>query len=203
MRNHQSCRSLIALALISLLTIQSANADELTAMVQNELVRLGYEPGDTSGELTVQTVVAISKFQSESGLEVTGEVTPQLAGILSAKADSLENGTGAPAIAAEPAADAEAVAAAAAADAEALRVARDTCIQGKMEEAQARNKKRRGFGSLMSAVSRTAGQVGSDDVAVAAGDVYSASATAADLSSAARDLGVTDDELEECNNLQL
>ena len=34
------------------------------------------------------TVIAISRYQAENGMEVTGEATPQLAGILSAAVDS-------------------------------------------------------------------------------------------------------------------
>jgi len=61
----------------------------LTKMIQESLVTLGYDPGNTDGELTKQTVVAISKFQASNGMEVTGQPTPQLAGILAAKADKV------------------------------------------------------------------------------------------------------------------
>lgn len=61
----------------------------LTKMTQESLVTLGYDPGNTDGELTKQTVVAISKFQASNGMEVTGQPTPQLAGILAAKADKV------------------------------------------------------------------------------------------------------------------
>ena len=197
MRIHRSLTALITVSLFALFTVQFAFSDELTAMIQDDLLKLGYEPGDTSGEPSIQTAVAISKFQAENGIEVTGEVSPQLAGILSAKVDGLETvPTGTLAPEAEPAAVLPAV------DTEALRVAKESCIREKIAEAEERNKKRRGFGSLLSAVSRTAGQVGSDDVAVATGTVANTAATAADLSSAARDLGVTDDELAECENLQ-
>jgi hypothetical protein len=62
----------------------------LTKMIQESLVTLGYDPGNTDGELTKQTVVAISKYQAANGMEVTGQATPQLAGILAAKADALD-----------------------------------------------------------------------------------------------------------------
>jgi hypothetical protein len=61
--------------------------DDLTQSVQNLLQALGYDPGNTDGEATMQTAIAISQFQAEKGLEVTGEVSPQLAGILSAEVD--------------------------------------------------------------------------------------------------------------------
>lgn len=56
-------------------------------MVQRHLQALGYDPGNTEGELGVQTTIAISQFQAEKGLEVTGEVSPQLAGILASEVD--------------------------------------------------------------------------------------------------------------------
>lgn len=63
------------------------HSENLTEMVQNHLQALGYDPGNTSGEVTLETTIAISQFQAESGLAVTGEVTPQLAGALAAEVD--------------------------------------------------------------------------------------------------------------------
>lgn len=63
--------------------------DDLTQSAQNMLEALGYDPGNTDGELGVETTIAISQFQAEKGLEVTGEVTPQLVGMLAAEVDSL------------------------------------------------------------------------------------------------------------------
>ncbi|MEZ5502430.1 MAG: peptidoglycan-binding protein [Halioglobus sp.] len=62
-------------------------SDNLTQTVQNHLKALGYDPGNTDGEASTQTSIAISQFQAEKGLPVTGEVTPQLVGILSAEVD--------------------------------------------------------------------------------------------------------------------
>ncbi|HSG63867.1 MAG TPA: peptidoglycan-binding domain-containing protein [Gammaproteobacteria bacterium] len=63
--------------------------DDLTESAQNMLQALGYDTGNTDGELSVETTIAISQFQAEQGLEVTGEVTPQLLGILAAAVDGL------------------------------------------------------------------------------------------------------------------
>jgi hypothetical protein len=56
----------------------------------------------------------------------------------------------------------------------------------------------------MRAVGRTAGRLGNSDTArdisQATYDVYNVNATAADLDSAAKDLGLTTDDLEECRN---
>jgi hypothetical protein len=65
----------------------SASPVNLTQAVQWNLKSLGYDPGNTDGEASVQTSIAISQFQAEKGLEVTGEVTPQLAGILEAEVE--------------------------------------------------------------------------------------------------------------------
>ena len=59
----------------------------LTQAVQFHLESLGYDPGQADGEASMQTSIAISQFQAEKGLEVTGEVTPQLAGILEAEVE--------------------------------------------------------------------------------------------------------------------
>lgn len=169
------------------------SADELTRIIQQDLVTLGYEPGNTDGEATTQTVVAISKFQAEHDLEVTGEATPQLAGVIKA-AIRQQN---------EPAPTAAAAATAPAQDPAALDAARQACLQEKIARAQEANKKKRGFGSLMRAVSRTASRVGGNaayDIARTTHDIYDVNATAADLESAAEDLGLTESDLEECRN---
>ena len=169
----------------------TATADELTMMVEKELAALGYDTGAVDGEETMETVIAISKFQAENGMEVSGEVTPQLAGILAAKAANpdLETGAAAPAAAAPPTRD----------PAE-LQAAQQACLQEKMAAAQEAQKKKRGFGRLLSAVTRTATQQGNYDVARTTNDIYSASATADDLAAAAKDLGLTEDEIAACQN---
>lgn len=60
----------------------------LTQSVQQHLQALGYDTGNANGELSTDTVIAISQFQAEKGLRVTGEVTPQLLGILGAEVDA-------------------------------------------------------------------------------------------------------------------
>jgi hypothetical protein len=62
--------------------------DDVTQSVQNHLQALGYDPGVTNGEMSMETTIAISTFQAEKGMEVTGEVSPQLLGVLSAEVDS-------------------------------------------------------------------------------------------------------------------
>ena len=62
-------------------------SDNMTLMVQRMLENLGYDVGGLDGKLGVQTMIAISEFQAEKGHKVTGEPSPQLAGILSAEVD--------------------------------------------------------------------------------------------------------------------
>lgn len=182
---------LLAVALVPGL----AFADDLTKVIQQDLVTLGYDPGNTDGEASTKTVVAISKFQAENNLDVTGEASPQLAGVIKAAINQQNS----------PAATAQAPATQAPPqDAAALRAAQQACLQEKYAAAQEANKKKRGFASLMRAASRTASRFGGSDTARAisrtAQDVYDINATASDLSSAAKDLGLTEDEVEQCRN---
>lgn len=80
MRINTSLTVLLAIVLVPGLAI----ADDLTKIIQQDLVTLGYDPGNTDGEASTQTIVAISKFQAENNLEVTGEASPQLAGVIKA-----------------------------------------------------------------------------------------------------------------------
>lgn len=78
--------------------------------------------------------------------------------------------------------------------------ARQACLQEKIAAAQEAQKKKRGFGKLLSAAARTASRFGNQDVGQIASDVHAAGATADDLAGAARDLGLTEDEIAECDN---
>lgn len=178
--------------LLSLLSL-TANADELTMMVEKDLMALGYDTGPVDGEETMETVIAISKFQAENNLEVTGEVTPQLAGTLSAKASNPGSAPAAAAAASTAATD----------DAAALQAAQQACLQRKMAKAQEKAQTKRGLGRLMSAVTRTASQQGNYEVSAAAGDIYNANATADDLAAAAKDLGLSKNDIDKCQNPDL
>jgi peptidoglycan hydrolase-like protein with peptidoglycan-binding domain len=194
MESEMRCKFLSGLSVLLLLAPALTLADELTRMIQEDLARLGYEPGPATGEASTETIVAISKFQAEHDLEVSGEVSPQLAGIIKAAIDD----------AGQAAADNAPPPESAARSAEALQSAQQACLQEKVEKAQAAQKTKRGLGSLMRAVSRTASQVGNNDVAQKVGDttsdVYNANATAADLESAAKDLGLSESDVEACRN---
>lgn len=170
-------------------TAPGAAADQLTQIIQEDLAALGYDVGEANGELTTATIVAISKYQAENDLEVTGEPSPQLAGVIksSLKNSAPAAGSGDPQM-----------------DAATLQAAQQACLQQKYAEAQEKNKKKRGLGRLTSAITRTAGRLGGGDtsqkIAQASYDVYAVDATAKDLSAAAKDLGLTEDDVEACRN---
>jgi peptidoglycan hydrolase-like protein with peptidoglycan-binding domain len=254
----------LGIAIATLPTL--AGADALTAIIQKDLTTLGYDTGGTDGEMTVKTAVAVSKFQSENNLDVTGEITPQLAGII--KAAIGKQGQAAPVAKAAPVpAPAQAAAPAAtmppgmdpamvqammqaqggagmdpsamqammqggmdpamlqammaqmaggsgmdpaamqamqaqAAQTQAAQTqaAQQACLQQKMAAAQEAQKKKRGLGSLMRAVSRIGGDKVANAVADVSADVYAVGATVADLESAAKDLGLTETDVEACRN---
>lgn len=185
----------MALLLLAFLPASVA-ADDLTKQVQRDLVVLGYDPGSISGDSTRETATAIAKFQAEHGLEITGNASPEVAERLATEVRAMRAGTRT----VSPAA-AQAPAQTAPADPAARRAAQQACLQDKIAKRQEAQKKKRGLGRLMSAVSRTASRMGNHDVSRTVGDVYSASQTADDLSAAARDLGVTEDEIAACKEL--
>lgn len=188
----------MAIAVLIVLSTQAV-ADELTKMIEQDLARLGYDTGPVDGEETLETTIAISKFQAEHQLDVTGEVSSELARTLMAA----EPGGGAVAAtgtAAATAAEAAPAPAVTETSDEALQAAQQACLQEKMMAAQEAQKKKRGFGRLLSAVTREAFRAGDYDLARTASDVYSVNATAEDLSAAAEDLGLTEDDLAECEN---
>lgn len=173
----------------------ASQANELTQMAQQELQALGYDIDNTDGESTTKTIVAISKFQAENDMEVTGEATPQLVGALRAASK--------PRMA--PAQPATAAPATAAPQQQAsLEQRQQACLQEKQAAAQEKDKKKRGMMKLLSAVSRSSRQFGDGDtsraISQASNEAYNVNATSRDLDQAAKDLGLTPDEVEECRN---
>jgi hypothetical protein len=51
---------------------------ELVRTIQQGLTMLGYDPGPVTGQMNQQTAVAIVRFESDRGMEVTGQATPAL-----------------------------------------------------------------------------------------------------------------------------
>ena len=197
-------RRALAIILLSVFALANvAAADELTKIIQKDLIMLGYDPGNIQGEMSTETIVAISKFQAENNLEVTGEPTPQLAGIIKAR---MSQGSTAPA-AASAAAPAVAAETTMPSNDQALQQARQACLQEKMAAAEAKKKKKRGFGSLMRAVTNTAVRYGGNglagDLANTSRDLYDANATASDWDRAAKDMGLTREDIEDCQNPSL
>lgn len=195
----------ITLCLLALALPAAAIADaELVKMAQQDLIALGYDPGNIQGEMTTETIVAVSKFQAEHNMPVTGEVTPQLIGALRAARNQQAPAGAAAAPAATPAvAPVQMTPQQQQAD---LLARQQACLQEKYAAAQEKQKKKRGMMRLLSAVTRTSSQFGDGDLASTIGqtasDVYNVNATAEDLSAAAKDLGLTEEEMEACRNPQ-
>lgn len=69
--------------------LDAGDSAVLVRMVQRDLATLGYEPGPATGELNPPTVAAISRYETDRGLPVTGQATPQLLGRLQAEVEAL------------------------------------------------------------------------------------------------------------------
>jgi peptidoglycan hydrolase-like protein with peptidoglycan-binding domain len=175
-------------AMPTLAAASRPGGDEVLRMVQENLAALGYDTGNTDGIESTETTIAISQFQAENGMDVTGKPSPQLAGILAAKVA----GAGSPA----PATSAD--------DAAALEAARQECLQQKIAEAEEAKKKKKGFGKLLGAVARTTARYATgdfaSDVANASREAYKADATAKDMADAAEALGLSEDDIAACQN---
>lgn len=160
------------------------SADSLVQSIQRDLVALGYDPGNTEGHVSTETIVAISKFQADNGLEVTGEATPQLAGILASKRDG--GGSSTPT---------------GAQSGQSLEEAQAACLQAKVDAAK---KKKRAFGNIMraagSSVSRYGGGKVTSEVQKASREAYKVEATAKDMEQAAAELGLSQKDIESCRN---
>ncbi|MBT8468499.1 MAG: peptidoglycan-binding protein, partial [Deltaproteobacteria bacterium] len=158
----------------------AAGGDPLVQSIQRDLITLGYDPGAANGEMSTPTIVAISKFQAENGLEVTGEVTPQLAGILAAKRDA----AGSAGTKTQPREEAQ-----------------KACLQDKIDAAK---KKKRAFGRVMKAAASSASRYGgsnvSNEIEKASQEAYKVDATGKDLEEAADALGLSKADVEACRN---
>jgi hypothetical protein len=55
---------------------------ELVKVIQESLLELGYQPGNTDGVMDKKTAVAISQFEVVRGLTVTGQPSWEIAGLL-------------------------------------------------------------------------------------------------------------------------
>lgn len=190
-------KSLVMVMFLACAQASVALGDELTQIVQQDLITLGYDPGAADGIASTKTIVAVSKFQAEHNMEVTGEITPQLAGIIQAAISQQSSATSS----VQASATAEVTPEQAQAD---LKARQEACLQEKVEAAQQASKTQSGLGKLFSAVTRTATQYGGADTLATIHDatnkVYSAGATMGDLKGAAADLGISESDIEACKN---
>lgn len=89
-------------------TSETQSAEDLTSAVQRNLLILGYEISSISGEMDVETAIAISKFEAANNMDVSGEVSQPLANALEASVAAMRNGESAPAAAAQASLSADA-----------------------------------------------------------------------------------------------
>ena len=170
----------------------SANSS-LVKVAQELLMKLGYNPGNVSGQMTDETKIAIATFQAKNKMAVDATVTPQLIGVLTAKVD--EQGAGGATASLSDAGSGNA-----------LQAAQQACLEEAIAEAQAKKKKKKGFGSLMSAVSKTANLLGNNkfvtDLATTTNEIYQVDSTVKDYKKAAKELGISKEAVENCQNPQ-
>ena len=191
-------KSTLLIVLLACSQAEVALADELTQIVQQDLTSMGYDTGGVDGIATTKTVIAVSRFQSEHNLEVTGEITPQLAGVIKAAMSNLNS----PSTTRAPAASTNQVSPQQAqAD---LKARQEACLQNKVESAEKTAKLKSGLSKLLGAVSRTASRFGGEEVAsqisTTTADASSMDATIADLEGAAKDLGIAQSDIDACKN---
>lgn len=80
------------------------------------------------------------------------------------------------------------------------RSAQQACLEERARKKQEAQKKKRGLGSLVSAVARNAGRLGGEAITSVIGEAQNARATADDLSAAAKDLGLSEDDVAACRD---
>jgi len=189
----------VLVAALALGQMDLAYCDDLAKMVQEDLITLGYDPGQANGEVSTKTIIAVAKFQTEHNLEPTGEITPQLAGVIKAAITQQKNPVAStqPAKATQSQPPPEL-------DQTSLKERQQACLQEKAAAAKQANSMKQGFSKLFSAISRTTSQFGSPEVAgqisSTTSDIYSVDATMTDLEGAAKDLGLSESDVEACRN---
>ena len=207
-------RSMIPVATSLIFLVSGAAlADELTLMIEKDLAALGYETGPVDGEETMETVIAISKFQAQNDIEVTGAVSPQLAGILSAKRSDSNQLTSTVDIAQTPTASSEPIpepsvgeatlTSKAQTDEAALQAARQACLEEMIQKQQAKNEKKRSLSNLLGAAGRIAARQGNYDIQQATAEAYDANSTADDLGTIAKELGLSKKQVRACENPEM
>lgn len=85
-----------------------------------------------------------------------------------------------------------------------LQARQQSCLEDaakRAEEKRKSQKKKRSFGRLVGAMSRTASRLGiGGDISKASHELYQANATANDVAIMAEELGITEDDVERCRN---
>jgi hypothetical protein len=83
-RWHRQLWGLAALGMLAMAAPASAQSVPEIRAVQQRLAELGYDPGEVDGMMGSRTREAVAAFQSDMGLERTGEITVSLLNVLGA-----------------------------------------------------------------------------------------------------------------------
>jgi len=183
---------------------EMADAQKQMAEMEKQLAQMPPAQRQMVMQQMGPQMAMMKQMASGGGFEMTTEVQQIVVNPPAAPAGQaggpcapagLSAAPGAPAAPPTPAA-----AAVAAQDPDAAKAAQEACLKEKIQQAQAAQQKKRGMGKLLGAVGRAASMLGEADLARTVNDLYAANATAADLADAARDLGLTEDEIAECGS---
>ena len=90
---------------------------------------------------------------------------------------------------------------ASAATADEIRAAQQACLQEKVEAAEQKKKKKKLFGSALSGLSKSLSKIGGDKLATISSDVFEANATANDIAEVAKELGISESDVADCQEL--
>lgn len=150
-------------------------ADDIVLSVERSLEKLGYDVAKPDGTPDQKTQIAITRFQMENGLPVTGEASVQLAAMLETKASG--NAPPAAAAAEQPAAE------------------KPKCVPKSSQEKVADTQKKAwGVGKIAGAASSVMGVFGGNSKAYqAAATTSQAAAATSSAASGAQDLGMIPD----------
>jgi len=186
-----------------------AQAQAQFADMEEQLAQMPPEQRNMIMQRMAPQLAAMKSLASGNGFEFVIEthailINPDAAAIQSLQAAAM-GAPGMPSMSTGAAIGAQATMPVAPAAAPAPQVAggktpQQLCLEEKIHRKQEAQQKKRGVGRLLGAAGRVAGQFGGAELARAANDVAVASATADDLAAAARDLGITEDEIAACEN---
>ena len=173
--------------IISGLSFTSVHADELVKQIQQDLNSLGYSVGYPDGEMGVKTQMAIGKFQKEHNLPIDGKPSVAVAIAIS---EAKESGVA-------PSATTTQVDPATTELTSEQLASQEACLKQKAEEAQSA-KKSSMFGALTDMAGTMLSSFGQHELAMMLGQAKTVAQQAETVSKLAKDLGITEQQVQEC-----